>query len=177
MSIRFEPLLFIALGILCWPGCAAYQFGNDYLFPTNIRTIYVPVAQNQTARHQLGPQLTEALIDEIQRRTPFIVVDHAGADSVLQCTIGHEGKVVLTEASSDDPRALDSAIAVSANWTGRGGMPLFTNAITKQNPNEPTVFTQSVRFVPEAGQSVGAANREAIKKLAQRIVSQMENRW
>ena len=110
MSIRFEPLLFIALGILCWPGCAAYQFGNDYLFPTNIRTIYVPIAQNQTARHQLGPQLTEALIDEIQRRTPFIVVDHAGADSVLQCTIGHEGKVVLTEASSDDPRALDSAI-------------------------------------------------------------------
>jgi hypothetical protein len=39
------------------------------------------------------------------------------------------------------------------------------------------LFTQSVDFVPEAGQTLTIAQQRAIELLAQRIVSQMEMRW
>ena len=38
-------------------------------------------------------------------------------------------------------------------------------------------FGQSIRFVPEAGQSFDTATQDAIDRLARRIVSQMEARW
>jgi len=43
--------------------------------------------------------------------------------------------------------------------------------------NIATDFLQSERMVPEAGQSVEVALQAAIEDLAERIVSQMENRW
>ena len=43
--------------------------------------------------------------------------------------------------------------------------------------NLATEFLQSDRFVPEAGQSVETALQSSIDDLAERIVSQMENRW
>jgi hypothetical protein len=36
---------------------------------------------------------------------------------------------------------------------------------------------QSADFTPEGGQSVATAHQEAIQRLAEQIVSQMESRW
>lgn len=141
-----------------------------------IRTVHIPFVRNETFRHDLGPQLTNALVGEIERQTPFKVVSNPNADSVLRCNITAQSKSVLTETASDDPRALDSAITVNATWISRGGQPLLQNSIASQDSNS-IAFSQSVRFVPEAGQSIDTANQEAIEKLARRIVSQMESRW
>jgi hypothetical protein len=170
-------LLFAALvPAVCSAGCAAYQFGADAIFPSNIRTVYLPVVRNNTYRLDMGVRLTEALVREIERRTPYKVTGDPNADTTLTCTIIGESKVVLTEKDTDDPRALDANIAVKAKWTGRNGQLLMNNRLVPAEDPE-IYFDQNARFVPEAGQSIATADQRVIENLAERIVSQMEMRW
>jgi hypothetical protein len=167
------PLFSFLVGL---PGCRMYQFGADALFPRSIQTVYLPIVRNNTFRHDLGVQLNDALVREIERRTPYKVTGDPNADSTLACQIVSESKQVLTETDTDDPRALDTVVAVKAQWTGRGGQLLMNNRLVPVE--DPTIsFGQEVRFVPEAGQSVDTANQRLVENLAERIVSQMEMRW
>ncbi len=157
-------------------GCAPYRFGDAALFPTGIQTVHVPIAHDTTVRHNLGLQLTEAIIREIELRTPYKVTPDPSADTTLTCVVTNEAKTVLSETNEDYPRALDGSVQVRASWTDRQGRLLFNNSVI---PTEDLaiLFTQTERFVPEAGQSVDTAMQQAIEDLAARIVSQMENRW
>ncbi len=155
--------------------CAPYRFGNQALFNQRIKTVHVPIVQNETFRHDLGTRLTEALVREIELRTPYKVTGNPNADSILRCTFNEEAKAVLTETDTDDPRALDVAISVTATWTNRNGELMMQNSLM---PSGGIVsFGQESRFVPEAGQSVETALQSSIEDLASRIVSQMELRW
>lgn len=157
-------------------GCASYQFGNDSLYNSNIRTIYVPVVRNDTFRAQLGVQLTEALQKAIELRTPYKVVGDPTADSTLSCRLTSETKRVITETRNDDPRALDALINIELTWTDRRGNLLMENRFVP--PGELAfLFAQSVDFVPEGGQSISTAHQRAIEQLADTIVGQMETRW
>ncbi|OYP37503.1 LPS assembly lipoprotein LptE [Rhodopirellula sp. MGV] len=185
MDSHFSPstlpmrcrLMLIALALVWLPvGCASYRFGADALYPAGVRTVHIPVVRNETFRPDLGKQLTEALVREVERRTPYKVVSSPLADSVLSCKIVMQNKTVLTEVLSDDPRALDTAITVHANWNNRHGQSLMQNSIVSSDVDM-TGFSQNARFVPEAGQSIDTANLQAIEQLAGRIVSQMESRW
>lgn len=146
------------------------------MFRPGIRTVHVPVVRNDTFRHDLGVRLTEAIVLEIENRTPYKVTGDPNADSTLVCRVVSESKRVLTETDTDDPRALDAAVSVRATWTGRNGELLMQNAVTPSGEFAIN-FGQDSRFVPEAGQSVDSAMQDAIVDLASRIVSQMEMRW
>jgi hypothetical protein len=179
-SVAISKLLIPAMALLCCAvssaGCAAYQFGSASMFRPGIRTVHVPVVRNATFRHDLGVRLSEALVKEIERRTPYKVTGDPNADTTLSCRIVSETKSVLTETVSDDPRALDAVIAVRATWTGRSGEMLMQNSIIPSN-DLAISFNQDARFVPQAGQSIDSATQVAIENLAERIVSQMETRW
>jgi hypothetical protein len=166
----------ILLCSVCATGCAAYRFGPASLFRPGIRTVHVPIVRNDTFRHDLGVRLSEALVKEIERRTPYKVTGDPSADSTLTCRVINEAKRVLTEKDTDDPRALEAAISVQAMWTSRGGELLMQNSVVPSGELA-IAFGQDARFVPEAGQSIDSATQVAIENLAQRIVSQMELRW
>ena len=177
--IRESNLACLVLGCVALThlgGCATYRFGNEALFPPNIRTVHVPVARNDTFRHDLGVRLTDALVKEIETRTPYKVTSDPNADSVLRVRVVDETKSVLTETDSDDPRALDASISVRGDWVARNGQPLMQNSVASDTP-QAIGFSQSIRMVPEAGQSIAMANQAALEDIASRIVSQMENRW
>lgn len=157
-------------------GCAAYRFGPSSLYVPGIRTVHVPIVRNDTFRHDLGVRLSEALVKEIERRTPYKVTGDPSADSTLTCRIANESKRVLTETDTDDPRALDASLSVRATWISRGGEMLMQNSIIPTDDLAIT-FGQDARFVPEGGQSIDSATQAAIESLAERIVSQMEVRW
>jgi hypothetical protein len=157
-------------------GCAPYQFGSQTLYRPGIRTIYVPVPRNDTFRHELGVQLAEALTREIETRTPYKVTGDPGADTALVCRVTQESKQVLTEANSDDPRALDLGISVQATWSDRIGNVLMQDAVVPAK-GLAVGFGDSNRFVPEGGQTAGTSSIETVQSLASQIVSQMESRW
>ncbi len=176
MTVDRQVALILLAMMLGSGGCAAYQFGSASMFLPGIRTVHVPIVRNDTFRHDLGVRLTEAIVKEIEDRTPYKVTGDPNADSTLVCRVVNETKRVLTETGTDDPRALDATVSVRASWTGRNGELLMQNAVTPTG--ELAIgFSQDSRFVPEAGQSVDTAMQSAIDDLAARIVSQMEVRW
>lgn len=166
----------LVAGLLSLTACAPYQFGNAALFPPGVQTVHVPIVRNATFRHDLGLRLTEAIIREIELRTPYKVTADPAADTTLKCEVTGETKRVLTETENDFPRALDAAVQVRASWVDRAGRLLLNNAVVPTD-DLTILFSQDQRFVPEAGQSVDTATQEALEDLAGRIVSQMELRW
>ncbi len=91
-------------GLLAICGCAGYHFGNQGLYPAEIETIHIPVFQSSSFRRDLGEQLTEAVVKEVEKRTPYRVVPDADADSVLLGRITNNGKRLLNETIRGDPR-------------------------------------------------------------------------
>ncbi|MEM6690851.1 MAG: LPS assembly lipoprotein LptE [Planctomycetota bacterium] len=174
----FTVIAMLVFGIVlaCGTGCLPYRFGSSTMFPAGIRTVHVPVARNDTFRHDLGIRLTEAVCREIEDRTPYVVSGNPLADSTLQIRVLDTTKRVLTETDTDDPRALDTAVTVRATWVDRNGQTLLANSAVPSG-DFAIGFAQTARLVPEAGDSISTATERAIETMAAQIVSQMESRW
>jgi hypothetical protein len=157
-------------------GCASYQIGTKALYRNNVRTIHVPIIKSDSFRPELGVQLTEAVQKEIERRTSYKLANAETADSTLTCRLTTDTKRVVSEATTDEPRLLQSIITVELSWLDRSRQPLIETRFLP--PGEVTFyFAERVDFVPEAGQSISTANQRAIERLANHIVDQMEMRW
>ena len=157
-------------------GCASYRWGASSLYRSDVRTVYVPMVRNDSFRPDINARLTEAIQKAVELNTPYKLVNRDSADSTLTCRISGDSKRVITETATDEPRAVEELINVEAVWIDRRGLVLMENRFLP--PGETALlFTQSVDFVPEAGQTLTIAQQRAIELLAQRIVSQMEMRW
>lgn len=158
------------------PGCASYQLGNRSLYRPDIRTIHVPVAESDSFRRYLGERLTEQLVKEIELKTPYKVVGAAEADSVLSARIISDSKKVLSENRFDEPRDIETDFFVQVSWVDRRGDIIMSH---NDIPVQPLLLnvSQTASFVPEAGQSLATAHQEAIRRLAEQIVGQMELAW
>ncbi len=177
LAIRRMLMLMLSVGLLLATlGCAGYQLGSASLYNPNIRTIYIPIIRNETFRHNLGVQLTEALQKEVELRTPYKVVANPSADSTLTCRVTSQTKRVIVEANTDEPRALENMLSVELTWTDRQGNLLMENRFVPQGELA-FFFIQGSDLVPEGGQSIATSQMRAVEQLAQQIVSQMEVRW
>lgn len=176
MPLAVRRMLLSAGLLFAVAGCAGYQLGSASLYNPNIRTIYIPIIRNETFRHDLGVQLTEALQKEVELRTPYKVVANPSADSTLTCRVTAQTKRVIVEANTDEPRALENMISVELTWTDRQGNLLMENRFVPQGELA-FFFIQGSDFVPEGGQSIATSQLRAVEQLAQQIVSQMEVRW
>ncbi len=163
--------LLVALG-----GCAGYRFGNQSLFPPDIETVRVPVFQSSSFRRDLGEQLTEAVVKEIEKRTPYKVVRDGSADTVLIGRITNEGKHLLNETLNGDSRELELDLVVSVRWTNRRG-EVVRDMPSIKVPTDAVDVNAASHFVPEFGQSTATAQMQAIQTLAERIVNLMEAPW
>ena len=157
-------------------GCAGYQVGNWSLYPHDVRTVHVPMFDSTSFRRNLGERLTEAVIKEIEEKTPYKVVSRDKADSALTGRIVGEGKRVVVENPYDDPRQLDVDLQVEVCWTDRHGTMIRETA-TLPLPPELTMVHGTATLVPEVGQSVTTSQQQAIERMAEQIVGMMETPW
>jgi len=158
-------------------GCAGYQVGNAQLYRPDIQTVYVPMFQSASLRPGLGERLTEAVIKEIELRTPYKVVGSPEkADSILTGRIVSETKRTVVENPYDDPREIATRFQVEVQWIDNRGRSLTTEE-TVPVPPELTSVVAETTFVPEVGQSLATAQQAAIQRLASQIVGMMENPW
>ena len=175
--VRYSILstLCLTAGLMCC-GCAGYQVGTATLYQPDIRTVYVPMFQSDSLRRGLGERLTEAVVKEVELKTPYKVVGDPNADSVLNGRILKATKRVIAENSFDEAINLEIGFRVQVSWIDRrGGMIGTTYAM----PVAPLLLTvnQTEDLVPEGGQSVATSQQQAIQGMAEQIVSQMEVPW
>ncbi|MDZ7617924.1 MAG: LptE family protein [Patescibacteria group bacterium] len=172
---HFPPLISMAL-LAALSGCATYQIGNQTLYPAHIETVYVPIIESASFRRNLGERLTEAVMKEIELRTPYKVTGDPNADSVLRCRLVSETKRVVIAGRSGDPTQLQVDFQVEVSWTDRRGAALRQTDCLPL-PAEIASVTGNATLTPEVGQSIATAQQEAIQSIAQQIVGMMESPW
>lgn len=173
-ALRLAVALLLAMAVV--PGCASYRFGNRSLYRCDIRTVHVPMVQSDSFRRNLGERLTEAIVKELELKSQYKVVDAASADSILTARIVSDSKRVLSENQNDEPRDLETDFFVQMSWADRRGDLIASGTPIPFSPLLVNIG-QTASFVPEAGQSMATSQQEAIQRLAEQIVAQMEAPW
>src|SRR2546423_11289966 len=81
-------------------------------------------------RRNLGERLTEAVVKEIEHRTPYKVVDADRADMLLTGVIIIDNKDVVIRSHLGDPRVGKITMGVHVTWAGRQTTLPMPSAIT-----------------------------------------------
>jgi hypothetical protein len=169
-------ILHCALCILPFSGCAGYQVGAGSLYAPDVATVYVPMIDSDSYRRDLGERLTEAVVKEIELKTPYKVVGTPDADSILSARLTADTRRTLAENAFDDPRVSEIELRAEVTWLNRRRMPIAPPQ-SVAIPPELVLINQTAPLIPEAGQSVASQQQQAIERLAQQIVSTMEAPW
>lgn len=188
MALRLDPHLEAALlnrhgtalcllGIcLSIAGCGPYHLGNRSLYAPDVQTVYVPMFESASFRRHLAERLTEAVIKELELKTPYKAVQTPDADAVLSGRIRGESKRILVETPTDEGRELQVELVCEVSFFDRRGQRLATLEPIPLPP-ELAQITQTASLVPEVGHSLATAQQAAIARLAEQIVAQLEVPW
>lgn len=167
-SIAFRLALRLGFCVFIAPGCG-YSLRPPY--QKEIKTVYVPMARSITFRKELNTQLTEAVIKEIEQRTPFKVVqDPDGADARLELRIVLDDKNMIVENPQNLPRNLTAAMNVEAKF-------IPNNAGINSDEITPVIISAVDYFNPEIGEGTLAAFQKVIADIATQLVDMMEAPW
>jgi hypothetical protein len=140
-------------------------------YQADIKTVYVPVFRSISFRRDVNLQLTELVIKEIERRTPYKVVGVPDdADTVIDGTINFADKNIVVENPFNLPRQLTAQISCAVSWTHN---PPTAEEIDKG----PTTIQETINFVPEVGESSMTAFYRTNQAIAKQIVDMMETAW
>ncbi|HJQ78699.1 MAG TPA: LPS assembly lipoprotein LptE [Lacipirellulaceae bacterium] len=175
-SCILNPILYFAIPIVAIAGCAGYQVGAGSLYAPDVATVYVPMIESDSYRRDLGERLTEAVVKEIELKTPYKVVGTPDADSILSARLIRDTRRTLVENAFDDPRVSETELVAEVTWLNRRRQPIAPVQALPMPP-ELVIMQQTSTLIPEAGQSVATSQQQAIERLAQQIVSAMETPW
>jgi hypothetical protein len=169
-------MLQFAICLVPLAGCAGYQVGAGSLYAPDVATVYVPMIDSDSYRRDLGERLTEAVIKEIELKTPYKVVSTPDADSILSARLLTDTRRTLIENAFDDPRLSETELRAEVTWLNRRRLPIVP---TQTMPVPPGLIeiSQTAPVITEAGQSVATSQQQAIERMAQQIVSTMEAPW
>jgi Lipopolysaccharide-assembly len=171
-----NPIFGIATWFVVLMGCAGYQVGTRSLYEPDVTTVFVPMIESDSYRRDLGERLTEAVVKEIELKTPYKVVGTPDADSILSARLVRDTRRTLVENAFDDPRVSEVELLAEVTWLNRRRQPIAVPQCVPLPP-ELVVIHQTAPLIPEVGQSVATSQQQAIERLAEQIVSTMEAPW
>lgn len=157
-------LLLLLLLLLLASGCGYTQ---RELFPTEHRTVAVPIFENRTHYRHVAMDLSEALIKEIERRTPYKVVAPATADTILQGAVVQVDQTQLSRRREGGvPEELEVRVVVNFEWKD-----LQSGQVLRSRSG----FDEVGRYVVSrpVGEPFENAQHTAVQRLARDIVSVM----
>lgn len=167
---RAAPLALLAIiSALLLPACAAYRL--DSTFRRDVGTVAVPVFGNTTYAYGLEADLTDALIKEIHRTTPYKVVASQNADTIFEGTIiDTDLNTLVADAETGLGQELAVSITVNFEWRSRRSGEVY---ISRRS------FTASDVFVPDrdAGERLETGQFRAVDRLAKDLVTELRDAW
>ncbi len=165
-----EGLILLALSAVQLGACSGgggYTMGS--LHDTSVRTVAVPIFENETYSNGLGAKLTEAIITEIHSTTPWRVVPVAEAQTTLSGTITN---------------ARLRTLAIERGYVEQSVFVLTVDFAWKDNARgEAKVaregFSSAGSFIPVrgVGEPIEVGQREAMAELARDIVAELAADW
>jgi hypothetical protein len=200
----FAPGVLAAVVALLLPSCEGVNFSIlGYTTRPNYRcdicSVRVPIFKSQIyfdeTRQGLEMQLTQAVIRQIELKTPWKVKEDA--DTELTGTIVSLNKSILNRNQKNLPRETETDLAVQVKWVdlrtgenltkparGPGALPpppLPGTPLPPPGSPPPALDTVAVfslgQLIPEIGQSNATAYKQNVDRMAVQIVSMMEEPW
>ncbi|MCQ4573761.1 MAG: LPS assembly lipoprotein LptE [Candidatus Brocadiales bacterium] len=151
--------------VLFLAGCG---YTSRSLIEQNVRSIYVPIFDNETFRRGLEFNLTRAIKEEILYRTQLKIVDKRHADTILTGKIKEVQENVLIE--NPDAVVVESRVTVTVviSWEDqRTGRFLMNNR----------AVSAAAEFIATRDEDVEFGEIEAFTDLAAKVVNLMERNW
>lgn len=172
-----KPLVLLALGatsIGVAAGCSSdpasgYSFASTY--NESVRTVAVPIFENETMFPGLERQLSEAVAKEIQRATPWRVAARASSDTELTASVTDaEFRTLSTTRGTGLSEEQAFRITVRFNWRdSRTGETLVAR-------RQFSASGTSIQARP-TNERIEVGQREAIEELAKAIVRELRSDW
>ncbi len=160
--------LIMLVASLLLAGCG---YSHKELFPTDVRTVAVPIFENRTFYQGVEFDLTEAVIKEIERRTPYKVVASDRADTLLRGrVVAVEQRTLSQTREAGMPEEVEARVVVDFSWTA---------VSTGQTIRDRQGFAAVGRYIPARplGEPLEIAQHEAVQMLARDIVSTLRADW
>lgn len=155
-------------------GCASTPnqgYAFDTTFDESIQSIAIPIFRNETTSRGLEVQLTEAVMKEVQHRTPWHLAPSDRADTTLV------GVITSTQLSvlSDDPQtglAQEQAVRITIRFEWRDNR---SGDILVARDG----YSAAGLFAParNVGDRLEFGQRAAIDELARDLISDMRSGW
>lgn len=174
MSVRCVLAIIMLVPMTLLSSCASdptQGYAFESAFDSQIKTVAVPIFRNESMARGLELQLTEAVIKEIQRRTPWRIADSDRADTTLTGAITATSLSVL----SDSPRTglvQEQAVRITIRFD-------FRDNRTGDSLAARDGFAATATFAPErgVGDRLELGQRSAIDELARDLVSELRSSW
>lgn len=155
-------------------GCASdpsrgYSFGGVY--DKGIVTVGVPVFENRTFSNGIEVMLTDALVKEIQRRTPWVVAQPEDSDATLGGIV-RRAEIRELQQSTQTGTTLEAAFILEVDFTLRDNRTGRTRVSRER-------FASAGSFVPNSayGERLAVGERDAVQRLARDIVGELRSDW
>jgi len=140
-------------------------------WPDDVRTVAVPAVGNTSYYREIGPELTRAVIEAIERRTPFKVTGELHADSILTIDI-RQVKLNTISQSSLTGLAQEVIVQLTIDWRWED---LDDNRLLAGSK----AFSGTGLFVPTqpSHEPIEVGQRQVVNRLAADLVDRMHSTW
>ncbi len=146
-----------------------YSFESAH--DSSIKTVAVPIFTNDTFHHGVELTLTEDIIKQIQRQTPWRITSAANADAVLTGSIkGVNLRALSTRTGSGFVQEMAVQVTVDFEFVdNRSGKTLTSR----------TGYSALGSFVPAqpTGERIDVGYAGAAQTLARDLVGDLQNVW
>lgn len=149
-------------------GMAGCGYNAGYVARGDISRVAVPVFANDTFYREIEVDLTQQVVNQIEKRTPYTLSDSSSADAILEGRVKGYTKTVLAEDTKDNPIDLNVVLTVEVTLKDAR-----TGAVIK---------TENIRvaddFVQSLGETETTARTTLFERAAYRIVERVfEHDW
>ncbi len=175
-SAKHRAAITLALTLLL-PSCASdpsqgYSFATT--FDQSVHTISVPIFENDTYHVGVESQLTEAIISEIRRTTPWAVTPErpgGGGDTTLSGVV-RAVELDRLSTSRDSGLVEEQIVSVEIDFDWRDNRTGELRLSRRR-------FAAAGSFIPgrPTGDRIDVGQREALQQLARDIVSELRSTW
>ena len=146
-------------------------YSSSTLYPNQYQSIAIPIFQNATMTRDVEFMLTDAIIKEIQVRSPYRVVDKHVAETLLTGTIT---SMKLSTLSRSKTTGLDNEVLVKVVLDFEWYDQVNGNRIVGREN-----FASSAVFIPSrpSSEPLEIGRFAVVQQLASDIVDQMQASW